>query len=55
MHLSLYVPTYHSVGQGGDRVGICHTFNIDAPLGHAPVIKSRPNPQPYWGAATKYD
>ena len=22
MHLSLYVPTYHSAGIGGDRVGI---------------------------------
>ena len=33
-----------------DRVGICHhIFNVDTPLGHAPVIKSRPNPQPYWG------
>ena len=48
MRLSLYVPTYNSAGQGGDRVGICH-HNIDAALGHAPVIKSRPNPQPYWG------
>ena len=54
MNLSLYVPTYHSAGQGGERVGICHhIFNIDAPLGHAPVIKSRPNPQPYWGQLQK--
>ena len=41
MHLSLYVPTYHSAGIGGDRVGIWHLILfISPPLVKLPLSKS---------------
>ena len=49
MHLSLHVPTYYSVGIGGDRVGIWDLANfVYFPIpGEAPLIKISTNPQAY--------